>query len=302
MKRLMVLFGLFLVVVLLVFTGCAREPTEVEGPTTPTIGVAPSSPAPMPPSEPGVSEDFVVSPDSAKEGMAGDISGSEERMIVRNGDMSLVVRDVVEVRDEIAKIAIGKGGYVVSSWVTGEEEGMRGSISIRVPDEDFEQVVIEIRDLAVRVESESTNSRDVTEEYIDLEARLKNAEATESQYLALLDRADDVEDILKIYDSLSRVRREIEQIKGQMTYLERTSLMSLITAFLQPVVSEKPFVPTGWNFLEVFTSAIRGIVTFGQWLVTLLIWLVILCPIWGTALGIIIWRVRRRKRVKPEGS
>jgi hypothetical protein len=302
MKRLMVLFGLFLIVVLLVFTGCARKPTEVEAPATSTIGVAPSAPAPMPPREPGMSEDFVVSQDSAKEGMTGDISGAEERMIIRNGDMSLVVKDVVEVRDEIAQIAIGNGGYVVSSWVMGEEEGMRGSISIRVPDEDFEQVLTEIRDLAVRVESESTNSRDVTEEYIDLEARLKNAEATESQYLALLDRADDVEDILKIYDSLSRVRREIEQIKGQMTYLERTSSMSLITAFLQPVVSEKPFVPTGWNFLEVFTSAIRGIVTFGQWLVTLLIWLVILSPIWGTTLGVIIWRVRRKKRVKPESS
>ena len=216
-------------------------------------------------------------------------------MIVRNGDIYLVVKDVVGARDEIAGLAVRMGGYVVSSQISGEDEGMRGSISIRVPDEKFEQVMVELRDLAERVKSESTNSRDVTEEYIDLEARLKNAEATESQYLALLDKADEVEDILRIYDSLSRVRREIEQIKGQMNYLERTSSMSLITAQLRPVASDRALVPVGWSALETLKSAIRGAVTLGQWLVTVAIWLIILLPVWGTIVGIIYWRRRRRK-------
>jgi len=206
-----------------------------------------------------------------------------------------VVKDVVGARDEIAGLAVRLGGYVVSSQISGEDEGMRGSISIRVPDEKFEQVMVELRGLAERVKSESTNSRDVTEEYIDLEARLKNAEATESQYLALLDKAEAVEDILRIYDSLSRVRREIEQIKGQMTYLERTSSMSLITAQLRPAASDRALVPVGWSALETLKSAIRGIVTIGQALVNVVIWLVFLSPIWGAALGIIYW-VRRRRR------
>ena len=132
-------------------------------------------------------------------------SASEERMIVRNGDISLVVEDVIKSRDEIARIAIRLGGFVVSSSISGEEQDRRGVISIRVPDDEFERTLAELRGLAVRVTSESTISRDITEEYVDLQARLNNAEATEGQYLALLDKATDVEDILRIYDSLSRV-------------------------------------------------------------------------------------------------
>jgi len=174
---------------------------------------------------------------------------------------------------------------------------MRGWISIRVLAERFEQALDELREIAVRVESESTDSRDITEEYVDLESRLKNAEATESQYLALLEEAEKVEDILRIYDSLSRIRNEIEQIKGRMQYLERTSSMSLITINLKPAATAKPLVPAGWSILEALKSAVRGIVIFGQWLGIIVIWLVILLPVWGTIVGLIYWRRRRKKRV-----
>ena len=223
-------------------------------------------------------------------------SVDEERMIVRTGEMSLVIEDVVDARDEIAQLAVRLDGYVVSSRIWGEEQEMRGNISIRVPDDEFEPALSELRDLAVRVTSESTDSKDVTEEYIDLKSRLKNAEATESQYLALLKKAEDVEDILRIYESLSQVRREIEQIKGRMQYLERTSSMSLISAHLELVASGKPLVGAGWSLTEAFKSAIRGIVTFGQWLGTIAIWLIIFCPVWGAIIGIIYWRRRRRKK------
>ena len=110
-------------------------------------------------------------------------------MIVRTGEMSLVVEDVIGAKDEIAQLAASYDGYVISSQISGEEQDMRGYISIRVPDDRFESALAELRDLAVRVTSESTNSQDVTEEYVDLQSRLKNAEATESQYLALLGKA-----------------------------------------------------------------------------------------------------------------
>jgi len=202
---------------------------------------------------------------------------------------------VAQVIQAITGLAAGYDGYVVSSSVSGEEEGMRGWISIRVPDDKFDQALAEIRGLAVRVEQESTSSQDVTEEYIDLEARLANAEATEQEFLALLDKAEDVDDILKIYNNLSQVRQEIEQIKGRMQYLERTSSMSLISVSLRPEFDEKPPVPPGWNALEIFKSAARGLVITGQVLGTIAIWLLIFIPIWGTALGIILWRLHKRR-------
>jgi hypothetical protein len=206
-----------------------------------------------------------------------------------------VVEDVSQAMQAISQLAGSLNGYVVSSSVSGEEEDMRGWINVRVPDESFEQALADIRELAVRVESESTSSQDVTEEYIDLEARLANAEATEQEFLALLDKAEDVEDILEIYESLSRVRQEIEQIKGRMQYLERTSSMSLISAYLRPEFSDRATVPAGWNALQIFKSAARGLVITGQVLGTIAIWLLIFIPIWGTVLGIILWRRHRRK-------
>jgi len=221
----------------------------------------------------------------------------EERMIVRNGDISLVVEDVAETQDEIAGLATRLGGWVVNSNIYGDEE-MRGWISIRIPSDKFDQALDELRAMAVRVTSESTSTQDITEEYVDLESRLRNAEATESQYLALLERAEKVEDILRIYESLSQIRYEIEQIKGRMQYLEQISAMSMISVNLEPAITLGPLVSPGWSASEALNSAVRGLTTFGQGLGTAFIWIGIFSPIWGTLLGITYWRRRRRKKAQ----
>ncbi len=291
MKRLII--GLGLVMLLLAPLACAKAPSAVA--PTPTLTPTPR-PAPMPPPT------IIMPSSSSSEVFApGALPATEERMIVRTGDIALVVEAVVDARDEIARLAVRYGGYVVSSRISGEEQDRRGWISIRVPDDKFEQALAELGELAVRVKSESTSSRDVTEEYVDLQSRLKNAEATESQYLALLERAE-VEETIRIYELLHQVRREIEQIKGQMQYLERTSSMSLITVSLESVATAKPLVRAGWSALEALKSAVRGIVTFGQWLGTIAIWLIIFIPVWGTVAGIVYWRYRRRKRATSRGK
>ncbi len=282
MKRLII--GLVLVSLLLGAVSCAAAPSPEEGAMMPQEAPYPTS---VPPTVVKGDEEYTTTTVTAT---------YEDRMIVRAGDMSLIVKDVINARDDIAQLAARFDGYVVSSQISGEEDEMRGWISIRVVDEKFDQALAELRALAVRVTSENTNSQDVTQEYTDLQARLNNAEATEKQYLALLEEATDVEDILKIYDSLSRVRQEIEQIKGQMQYLERTASMSLISVYLKPEASEKPLVHAGWSALEALKSAVRGIVTFGQWLAILVIWLIIFIPVWGTVLGIIYWRRKKGKK------
>ena len=278
--------ALMLVILILIPAACAGAPQEAEAPSM----IAPTAPAPAPAAP---AEGILPGKDYTSEGMPG---VTPERMIIRTGDMSLVVADVMQARDGVAQLAVSLNGYVVSSRIWGEEQEMRGQISIRVPDEQFEPALTKLRELAIRVNSESTDSQDVTEEYIDLEARLKNAEATESQYLTLLDRATKVEDILNIYDSLSRVRTEIEQIKGRMQYLERTTSMSYISVRLEPEATARPLARAGWSMLEEFKSAIRGIAVFGQWLGTVAIWLVIFVPLWGAIIGVIYYLRRRRKK------
>ena len=125
MKRSIIV--LFLVMLLLVPVACAAPPGAPSG-------VAPlPAPAPM--------------PSEKDEGFApGTLPSTEERMIVRTGDMSLVVQDVVDTRNEIAQLAIKYDGYVVSSQISGEEQEMRGYISIRVPDDKFESALAELRE------------------------------------------------------------------------------------------------------------------------------------------------------------
>lgn len=288
MKKWLLVVSALMVVSLLVVSCAAKAPTPSPVTSKPNTVPAPSISVG---SAPGASKDASYSYDTINQSLP-----SDERMIVRNGNMSLVVKDVIEARDSIAQLAEDIGGYVVSSRIYGEEQDRRAQISIRVPDDSFEETLNELRKLSTRVDSESTDSKDVTEEYIDLEGRLKNAQATESQYLNLLDKAVNVEDILKIYSNLSQVRQEIESIKGRMQYLEQTSSTSLISINLQAEHSAKPLVQAGWSAKEVLKSAIRGFVTVGQWLGTLVLWLIIFIPIWGTILGIFLWQRQRRRR------
>ncbi|MEK7354473.1 MAG: DUF4349 domain-containing protein, partial [Chloroflexota bacterium] len=156
-----------------------------------------------------------------------------DRMIVRTGNMALVVDDVSVAIKQITAMAGRFTGYVVSSNVWQDRERLFGSISLRIPAERFDDAIRELRALAVDVTSETSNSRDVTEEYTDLTSQLKNLQATEQQLLRILEKAATVKDILDVQRELSNTRGQIEQTKGRMQYLERTSATSLIDVSLQ---------------------------------------------------------------------
>jgi len=154
-------------------------------------------------------------------------------MIVRTGQIRLVVNDVPIAIDRITKLAEDFDGYVVSSEKWKEGERLVGRITIRVVAEHFHDAIQALREMAVDVLSEETWSQDITEEYIDLSAKLKNLEATEKEYLRLMTKAEKVEDMLGVQRELSETRGEIEQTKGRMQYLERTSSTSLIEVRLE---------------------------------------------------------------------
>jgi PKD repeat protein len=147
--------------------------------------------------------------------------------------MVLVVSDVANAIEQITMIAKNYDGYVVSSSSWRERERMVGNIAIRVTAEHFDEAIRALRGLAVEVTQESTSGIDVTEEYVDLTARLHNLEASEEQLLELMKQAGEVEEILEVQRELTRTREEIERIKGRMQYLEQSSSMSLIQINLE---------------------------------------------------------------------
>ena len=138
--------------------------------------------------------------------------------------MGIVVDDVAESVDAIGSVAQEMGGWLVSS---SRAEEHRGFVSVRVPAERLEEAILRLRAMAQDVKSEITSSRDVTDEYYDIQARLTNLEATEGALIKLLDRAEKVEDALSIQESLSRVQEDIERLQGRIKLLEQTAAYSL---------------------------------------------------------------------------
>ena len=275
------LFMVFLVVVCLIAVGCSATPMgwqDGESVTAPTAMPSPTMPAA--PSK-GYEEVDMVSMDDV------DI----ERRIVREGHITLIVKDVVESMDVIATIANGMGGYVVSSYKYENDDGFAGEVSIRVPSDEFDTAFDRLRSIADEVPYENTNSRDITEEYIDVEARLLNLEATEEQYLELLEEAKTVEEMLQVQRELSNVRSMIEQLQGRMKYLERTSDMAFISVSLEETGS----IAGPWSFVNTIEKAVNGLITFIRGIITVLIWVAIFCWIWIPILVIVI---RRRRRAK----
>lgn len=168
-------------------------------------------------------------------------------MIVRTGSISMVVNDINAALDNIAQMATGYKGYVVSSnsWKNGEQ--MYGSISIRVPAESYDIASKSVGQMAVEVTSQSSSSQDVTAEYVDLGAQLSSLQATQAQLLLIMAKADKVADILAVQAQLTQIQTQIEQIKGRMQYLEKTSATSLINVSLSQAKLQAKFTASAVN-------------------------------------------------------
>jgi hypothetical protein len=218
-----------------------------------------------------------------------------DRKIIKNGNLSIEVENVIDAMDRITDIADELGGYIISSNKYSNDE-THGVITIRVPAENFDAAFEQVRQVAVEIPYENKDSRDVTEEYTDLDAQLRNLEATEAQYLELFKKAETVEDMVTVQRELSQVRGEIERIEGRMKYIDRTSDMSYIEINIRETASLRQ---KKWNPSETLISAANGFVTFLKGLVNVLIWVAMFCPIWIPVLVIIIRRRRKKKAKEP---
>ena len=282
---------ILLVIVIFSLIGCsAKEPAPV-APTSPGIE---APPAPMPESS-GISRIFSGAGESAQnidyDGDTGSTVSDLERKIIKNGNISIEVDNVIDSMNRITEIAQALGGYVVSSNKYSNDE-THATVAIRVPAKRFDEAFEKIREIAIETPYENKESMDVTEEYTDLEAQLRNLEATEAQYLELLKKAENVEDMVTVQRELSYIRGEIERIEGRMRYIDRTSDMSYIEVHIGEVQSLKQ---KKWNPGQAFTSAVNGFISFLKGLYVVIIWIAMFCPIWIPILVIVIRRRRKKK-------
>lgn len=257
-------------------------------------GLAPA----QPPQAPGA---YAGNTASSKEG--------DERMIVRSAQLSLVVKDAEVSLEQVKGIVKTLNGYVVDTRMWRQEEQMRGTVTVRVPSEALDEALVKFKALAVKVESESGGAQDVTEQYSDLGSQLRNLEATETELLELLktvrEKTGKAEDILAVHRELTSIRGQIEQIKGRMQYLERTSAMAAVTIELIPDVLARPVSGGGWRPAETLTGALRALLSALQFLAQAVIWIgIFVLPVLIVLLipfGLIwfIWR-RRKGKAAPK--
>ena len=234
------------------------------------------------------------------------------RLVIRDADMAIVVPNPQQAVDDLTRLAEQMGGFVVDANVYSRlsSEGVEmqyGSITLRVPAEKFDDAIAQISQMAERVERKAISGQDVTAEYVDLEARLKNLEATEAQLQRIMNEAVSTEDVLTVYQELSRVRGEIEQVKGRMKYLKTAAAMSAISVDLIPSEAAKPFTIGGWEPVGVAKDAILMLLRTLRGIANLLIWVLLyfvpVLLVLGLVFGYPAWWLARkgyRRWLKPK--
>jgi hypothetical protein len=206
---------------------------------------------------------------------------SVERMVIKNANLSIIVKSPAESVEAISKMADEMGGYVVSAnlYKTRSESGNevpRGSITIRVPAEKLNDALKQIKALSTEAPlSETIDSQDITNEYTDLESRLRNLKDTEEQLRKIMDEAFTTEDVLKVYNQLTQVREQIEVIEGQMKYYRESAALSAISTELIAEEAVEPLSIGGWKPVGVARDALQALINALRVIVNVFIWVVI---------------------------
>lgn len=168
------------------------------------------------------------------------ISEAMNRKIIRNADLAIEVSTPLEAQQKVSSIAETLGGFVVTSEsklrssADGAKQDVEVSLVVRVPSQQFKPAVEQILGLGSRIIQNKATGEDVTEEFIDLEARVKTQKALEEQFLEIMKRANKVEDALEVQRQIAEVRTEIEKLEGRKRFLENRASLSTITVALQP--------------------------------------------------------------------
>ena len=244
----------------------------------------------------------------------GESATSVDRLVIKNASLSIAVDDPLKSKDNISYMAEALGGFVVSADVyqqtlSNGSKVPQVAMTIRVPAEKMDEALATIKNETNQpILSENESSQDVTADYTDLNSRLVNLQAAEAQLQKIMDSAVKTEDVLSVYSQLVSVREQIEVIKGQMQYYERSAAMSSISIQLTANAAMQPITIAGWQpkgvakeALQSLIHALQSLADFGirAGILYIPILLVIFVP-----LGLIAWGIYAlvKKARKPKAT
>lgn len=221
-------------------------------------------------------------------------SSIHNRKLIKKGNISFESSDVNETKREINKLVSKYKGYIGNERINKEYDRITHSLTVRIPSDYFDSFLEGISSVTKELEDKTIHVEDVTEEFIDVQARIKTKKAVEARYEELLKRADSIEEILKVEKQIGNLRAEIESMEGRLRYLKnRIGLSTLNIDYYQKiegkVKSEDSF---GTKFKDGLYKGWKGL----EYLVIGLahLWTVIALII----LGYFIYKFIRKKRSK----
>jgi len=235
-------------------------------------------------------------------GGGGDDADQADRRLIRSASLNLVVKSPAQASERIVHIAENAGGFLETSQVSGDDSAPGASLTIRVPAARFEEVRAQIRQLALSVDSESIEARDVTKQYVDQEARLRNLRAEEQQYLVILRRAANVKDTLEVSGKLNDVRAAIEERQAEFDALSKQVETVAIQVALR-AEADAQVLGLRWRPLYQLKIAARegiegiggyvaAMTAFAFCLPTILLWLFTIMAAAAVAWRILSWGAR----------
>lgn len=230
------------VIILVVLTSAcapAAMPTPTPAPAQSAERAAPTQPAAPQeaPAAPAADASSVNAPGAGAPAKSTGVQASpyqQGRMIIKNGEMTLLVADTDRALDQATSVAVDTGGYIVASRTWLEDGFKHAQLTMGVPVDQFEVAQRRLRGLAVQVLNDTASGQDVSDEFVDLQSRLNNQEATAARIRDFLKDAKTVEEALQVNAQLTEVENEIERIKGRMNYLKDRAAFSTLVVTLNP--------------------------------------------------------------------
>jgi hypothetical protein len=201
--------------------------------------------------------------------------GSSETRIQINGNISLEVQNVPAAVEQTRALVIQYGGSITSSD-SGESFNRYANISALIPRDSFYELIGAVKNIAMKVTNENINSNDVTEEFVDTEAKLNVMKETEKRFIILLSETANVEEVMSVERELMRLRGEIDSLEGRMKYLSKTTDNSVLNIYM---IEEVSITGSGWSFSESLDNSVRAMVSFSKHIANFLIGVIVFSPI-----------------------
>lgn len=291
--------AILLLAAVLLLAACGGSPASA--PVASYSEASGGAAAPLPPS--GAALDQAPAAPAAEPAADKANQPNVERLVIKTADLSLQVDNARDAEARVRELVNQLGGYVVKVETSGTDEQASTRVIFRVPAERFDDALGGVQGLAKKVLARTVGGDDVTEEFVDLDARVRNLEATRDRLMSFLDKATTVEDALRVNESLTQIQGEIEQIKGRQQFLKRSAALSTVSVYLTPTPITPIIDEDSWQPLDVARRALRGLIGFGQGLAEIAIVALVWSPVWLT-LGLAGWWVWRKlaRRRAPAAS